>query len=1067
VSIEKTEPNQQPERQIVPDRSYLSSDFHRKLVACFDKVCRVEVRLDSLDLALGTGFLIGPDLVITNYHVMEYLIDREKRMSSHERWAAVEGVTLRFDYEQADGENVPEKGKLFTLHPNKWLYDYSPMGPSELKQEEELDYAILKLDGRPGDERGWLHFPSQEWKFEPDSFLIILQYPDGKPLCEDGDQEAVVGLFRNGTRVRYRINTEKGSSGGPCFNINMELVALHRSGDVEKEFQYNEGVPINAIKNLLLKRGKWEEIDHPETKKLKAQVILEGNFTKFTLERQQNLILVLSALLAIDPTDVRVLKVEKGSIVITLEMPEIAANRIYEMAVQHDFRITQLGIRSISIEGRESIELTEENFPISNKLTKRLSQGQKNGEGTLQMVGSETSLLIVDDDQDLRDKLETAIRRDFEGEVVRIFPKATYLEAVEFLKGRKNVPSVALIDICLDKNDPRNEDGFLLADTLRAKGSRTEIIFSTDKFSLAQYKKAETYKPAHFHEKPPVDQGSSVSVRELTSAVKKAYEQAEAIDVFVMMPFKEEYKAFYKNKIQPFFTEKYPLCRRADEFFHPGIIMREIVDYIKMAKFSLADLSGRNKNVLIEVGIAHALEKNVVMIARSNSDFPKLLGPVRHIQFSEERADDLLEKLDQSVQELQRKNYQFAQRRANAGSVPPSTCVILAPKYADKNNVIDQMVHPVLQVEQIEPIDLLKEAHGIHLIEGMWEQIRQASLVIVDLTHRDLDVFYLAGFAYGLEKNIIFISNNEDNIPFDLKDCSYILYPDNYANADLKRDIELLRKINKIPLPPPAEVKEPAGEIHPVLKKLPKADVLLVTAVNVECNAVLSGFKPITRQKAQLHYSPHSKNTYYELGCINGSNIVMIQTEKGNLNAALMVTAGIKELKPGAVIMVGIAFGMNPAKQRLGDVLVSDHILYYELQRYSVSPDGKPLIQLRGPRADSPQGLLGLFNAIIHQKRIRAHIGLILSGDKLVDNPEFKASLCSYEPRAVGGEMEGAGLYYAAKENNVDWILVKGISDWADGNKKGEDEDKLQKTAAQNAVKLVLEALKIYRFDDA
>jgi hypothetical protein len=85
---------------------------------------------------------------------------------------------------------------------------------------------------------------------------------------------------------------------------------------------------------------------------------------------------------------------------------------------------------------------------------------------------------------------------------------------------------------------------------------------------------------------------------------------------------------------------------------------------------------------------------------------------------------------------------------------------------------------------------------------------------------------------------------------------------------------------------------------------------------------------------------------------------------------------------------------------------------------------------------------------------------VVLTGEKLVDNIDFRDQLRSFEPEAIGGEMEGAGLYVACQDKKVDWILVKAICDWADGN-KAQDKDVRQQTAAQNAAAFVLEALQI------
>ncbi len=84
------------------------------------------------------------------------------------------------------------------------------------------------------------------------------------------------------------------------------------------------------------------------------------------------------------------------------------------------------------------------------------------------------------------------------------------------------------------------------------------------------------------------------------------------------------------------------------------------------------------------------------------------------------------------------------------------------------------------------------------------------------------------------------------------------------------------------------------------------------------------------------------------------------------------------------------------------------------------------------------------------------HFGTILSGEKLVDNPEFRAELLEMRPEAIGGEMEGAGLCAAAANHKVEWILVKAICDWGDGTK----DKKYQKMAAEHAVSFVEHVLR-------
>ena len=76
------------------------------------------------------------------------------------------------------------------------------------------------------------------------------------------DTQAIIGVNGNATRVRYRTNTEPGSSGSPCFDANWNLVALHHAGDPNftpgYNPQYNQGIPIATIAKLLKQRHKFE-----------------------------------------------------------------------------------------------------------------------------------------------------------------------------------------------------------------------------------------------------------------------------------------------------------------------------------------------------------------------------------------------------------------------------------------------------------------------------------------------------------------------------------------------------------------------------------------------------------------------------------------------------------------------------------------------------------------------------------------------------------------------------------------------------------------------------------------
>jgi nucleoside phosphorylase len=186
------------------------------------------------------------------------------------------------------------------------------------------------------------------------------------------------------------------------------------------------------------------------------------------------------------------------------------------------------------------------------------------------------------------------------------------------------------------------------------------------------------------------------------------------------------------------------------------------------------------------------------------------------------------------------------------------------------------------------------------------------------------------------------------------------------------------------------------------------ADILLVTATEVESRAVLKVAEESTgHPSSSLEVG---NGTYRDLGKVNGKKVWLVQSEMGAGGpggAHETVGQAIREVNPEEVIMVGIAFGSNREKQEIGDVLVAMQLHMYEPQRRNTDR-AIP----RGDKASASPRLLQRFrNASLDWQMANVNFGLVLSGDKLIDDDAFVRELLSHEPEAIGGEMEGAGLY--------------------------------------------------------
>jgi nucleoside phosphorylase len=240
-----------------------------------------------------------------------------------------------------------------------------------------------------------------------------------------------------------------------------------------------------------------------------------------------------------------------------------------------------------------------------------------------------------------------------------------------------------------------------------------------------------------------------------------------------------------------------------------------------------------------------------------------------------------------------------------------------------------------------------------------------------------------------------------------------------------------------------------------------QADVLLVTVTEVERQAVLNEFRKELQHTFVRRFD--GNKTYFYLGEVSGAHTYLVQSEMGAggpSGSTLTVSDSIRALSPSAIIMVGIAFGIDPQKQSIGRILVASKLRAYDLQRVGTGPDGQATISLRGDRPSASPRLVDRFNSgIADWKGAKVSFGLLLSGDKLIDQQDFRDQLRAGEPEAIGGEMEGAGLYDVAQREKVDWILVKAICDYADGN-KSQDKDKRQQTAARNAARFVFHVLR-------
>ncbi len=106
--------------------------------------------------------------------------------------------------------------------------------------------------------------------------------------------------------------------------------------------------------------------------------------------------------------------------------------------------------------------------------------------------------------------------------------------------------------------------------------------------------------------------------------------------VFVLTPFHERYE-------QTFLTIKAGcdlnklVAVRGDESFKAGNILKHIIEQIIISPFIIANINGRNPNVHYELGIAHSLGKNILLVSEGVDEIAFDLQSERVLTYSSHR----------------------------------------------------------------------------------------------------------------------------------------------------------------------------------------------------------------------------------------------------------------------------------------------------------------------------------------------------------------------------------------------------------------------------------------------
>jgi Trypsin-like peptidase domain/Effector-associated domain 1 len=205
-------------------------ELAEEVVAAARSVAKLSLFFGS-EPGYGTGFLIGPDQLLTNHHNV-----------MHESYGQATRVVADFDYDQGV-HSSPLWRQARTDH---------------IVSDQADDWAVLTLEApvdRPPLRLG------TPFEIAANDLVVIIQHPLGafkqfalEPLAVRHVDEA---------RIQYVADTQHGSSGSPVFNSKMHIIALHHAeaevqvrvdGRAETVWR-NQGIHIARITRGLRAHG--------------------------------------------------------------------------------------------------------------------------------------------------------------------------------------------------------------------------------------------------------------------------------------------------------------------------------------------------------------------------------------------------------------------------------------------------------------------------------------------------------------------------------------------------------------------------------------------------------------------------------------------------------------------------------------------------------------------------------------------------------------------------------------------------------------------------------------------
>jgi len=248
--------------QIIGDYNLLDLNYLKKGLMISQTVCRISYDDGIKFQGIGSGFLVGPGLLMTNNHVISNIQNSLKCLAE-------------FNYER-DINNKVEKVFRFKLRPDIFFIT-----------NNELDYTVIGVESVAFNdsnktliEYGWNKLKDTKKNILVGEAVSIIQHPLGKPKMIAIRSNKIVE--KTNKELYYSADTQPGSSGSLVANDQWEIVALHKASlpmldnharalKINGSVQYKANIGVRM--DLILDDIYNHSFSNPEQESLKSELL--------------------------------------------------------------------------------------------------------------------------------------------------------------------------------------------------------------------------------------------------------------------------------------------------------------------------------------------------------------------------------------------------------------------------------------------------------------------------------------------------------------------------------------------------------------------------------------------------------------------------------------------------------------------------------------------------------------------------------------------------------------------------------------------------------------------------